>query len=184
MRGVVNVWGAWLKSFARNRPSTKSWIRRWIWYKVVNVVRCPNHDFWQKYEASPTQPVAWRGVRGLPCGGVVSSPDLLPSRGGSARLWGCGATFPTCTVTLSTVPPKIVFPPDCSLRHIWSPQDKPWRLSLPYRPWNLTLPYKPLRLTLLTIYIQNPAPDPAGGPCTVAMDSPGGPLIGGTTYTL
>ena len=40
-------------------------------------------------------------------------------------------------------PPKIVVPPDCPLRHIWSPQDNPWRL------------------TLLTIYIRNPAPDPS-----------------------
>ena len=42
---------------------------------------------------------------------------------------------------------------------------------------SLTLPYKPLRLTLLTIHIQNPAPGPSHtwrGPCTVAMDSPGG----------
>jgi hypothetical protein len=88
-----------------------------------------------------------------------------------------GAPSPTSRVSL--VPPRrrrfplIVVPPDRPSRRswspglstapCWSPQDKLWRKTLPYRPWSLTLPYKPLRLTLLTVYTLNQDPKPWRG---------------------
>ena len=102
---------------------------------------------------------------------------------GTGGPWGPPVSYPISKLYVRMIchavngPPKIVVPPDCPLRHIWSPQDKP---TLPYRPWSLTLPYKPLRLThiILNNIISKTQPLTlhAGGPCTVAMDSPGGPL--------